>query len=304
MLWQFPFYSRWKERAEMAKNRGVITQIIWEYFLVLVGTVLFAVSVYVFTAPNQIAPGGVSGLATVISHLTGIPLGLLSGLINLPLLIWGYCSLGRDFIAKTIFSVISFTVIYDYVMPFFPVYVGDTMLAALFGGAIMGVGIGLTFLTDGSTGGLDISNKIVQKRFPHIKMGTLVFASDLAIIAFAAYAYQDVTTALFAIISMFVCGKVIDAVLYGVDLGKMVMIVTTKGDEISTAIMEETDRGVTKIPTIGGYTGKENHTLLCAVRQNQYHHLKKIVYQIDPDAFMIVTTATEVVGEGFKPIQK
>jgi uncharacterized membrane-anchored protein YitT (DUF2179 family) len=288
----------------MEKNRVAVKQIVWEYFLILAGTILFAVSVYVFTAPNQIAPGGVSGLATVINHLSGIPLGLLSGLINLPLIVWGYFSLGRGFIVKTIFSVVSFTVVYDYVMPLFPVYVGDTMLASLFGGAIMGLGIGLTFLADGSTGGLDISNKIVQKRFPHLKMGTLVFVSDLAIIAFAAYAYQDVTTALFAIISMFVCGKVIDAVLYGVDLGKMVVIVTNKGDEISTAIIEETDRGVTKIPTVGGYTGNENDTLICAVRQNQYHHLQKVVHSIDPNAFLIVTTATEVVGEGFKSIQK
>ena len=288
----------------MAQKRLSVKRAIWEYFLILAGTVLFAVSVYVFTAPNQIAPGGVSGLATVINYLTGMPLGLLSGLINLPLILWGYFSLGRGFIVKTIFSVVVFTVIYDYVMPFFPVYVGDTMLAALFGGAIMGLGIGLTFLGDGSTGGLDISNKILQKRFPHIKMGTLVFVSDLVIIAFAAYAYQDVTTALFAVISMFVCGKVIDAVLYGVYLGKMVVIVTTKGDEISAAIIEETDRGVTKISTVGGYTGNPNNTLICAVRQNQYHHLQKVVHEIDPNAFLIVTTATEVVGEGFKTIQK
>lgn len=272
----------------------------WDGVIIVLGTTLLALGIYCFTAPNQIAPGGVSGLSTLIHDLTDLPLGFLSGVFNLPLLWLGYRHLGKAFFYKTLLSVVSFTVIYDRVLPVMPVYQGDPILAALFGGVVMGTGIGITFLCDGSTGGLDISSKVIQQKYPHIKIGTVVFLSDLVIIGVAALVYRDVTTAMYALIAMFVSTRMIDTVLYGMDLGKMVWIVTQKGDELAEVLLRETHRGVTKIPTVGAYTGKENQTLLCAVRQNQYHQLKTIVMRTDPEAFLIVATATEVVGEGFR----
>ena len=273
-----------------------------DIFLTLVGTLLYALGVYIFTAPNQIAPGGVSGFATILNHLTGAPIGTVTALVNLPLLVLGWFYLGHPFIVKTLVSVAGFAVFYDYTLvPLqMPQYQGDHLLASLFGGALIGIGLGVTFLGESSTGGVDISCLVLQKKFPHIKISSLVFLTDVIIIAFGAIAYQTIESALYALVAMFVQTKFIDVVLYGADVGKMVTIVTAKGDEVAGRILVELDRGVTKIDSVGAYSGVGNQTLLCAVRQNEYHKLQRVVYESDPNAFMIVSTATEVLGDGFK----
>lgn len=271
-----------------------------DIFFTILGTAVYTMGIYFFTSPNQIAPGGVSGIATVINHLSGFPIGIANALINLPLLILGYFHLGKKFIFKTLISVVFFTIFQDGIFSFFPQYVGDPLLAALFGGVLLGAGTGITFVGESSTGGLDISSKVIQKKFPHIKIGVIAFASNMVVILFAAYAYRDITTALYAVIAIFVTSKVIDAVLYGLDVGKLLIIISPKGEEIAKEIISHGPRGVTQIKTIGTYTGQNNTTLLCAVRQNEYYRIKHIVYGIDPKAFIIITTASEVVGEGFK----
>ena len=286
----------------MAKKKQKLT--FRDVALTLLGSLILALGIYLFTEPNQIAPGGVSGLATVINFLTGAPIGTLTAVINLPLLILGWFFLGRAFILKTILSVASFAVIYDYALPFVPQYVGNPLLASIFGGALLGLGLGVSFLCDGSTGGLDIANLLIQLRFPSFKISTLMFATDAVIVIFSAFAYQNIDTAMYALIAMFVQTKLIDVVLYGADLGKMVMIVTQKGEAIARQIMENLERGVTKIPSVGAYSNASNETLLCAVRRNEYYMLHKIVVETDPNAFMIVTTAAEVVGYGFKEIEE
>lgn len=277
---------------------------LWEILLTVVGTAIYTMGIYFFTAPNHIAPGGVSGIATVVNYLTGFPIGLLNALLNLPLLILGYFHLGKGFILKTLVSVVSFSLFHDSIFTFFPQYVGDHLLAALFGGMLLGAGTGITFIAESSTGGLDISSKVIQKKFPHIKIGAISFISNIIVILFSAYAYQDITAALYAVIAIFVISKVLDAVLYGLDVGKLVIIVTNKGDEMAQAMIAQSSRGVTKIPSTGAYTEKGNTTLLCAIRQHEYYPLKKLVNRVDNRAFMIVATASEVVGEGFKSPDK
>lgn len=276
----------------------------FDTLLVLIGTFILAMSIYIFTAPNKIAPGGISGLATVINHLTDWNIGLLNALINLPLLLLGFFYIGKGFMFKTMISVFSFSVFYDYVMPLFPYYEGDHLLAAVFGGVLMGIGIAITFAAEACTGGVDILAKVLQKWFPHVKLGSMMFLVDAFIVIFAAIAYQDITTAMYATIAIFACTQMMDRVLYGMDLGKLIVIVSRKGDEIAQAIMDTADRGVTKLYSKGAYSNEENTTLLCAVRNNEYPHLKREIYQVDPNAFFIVTTASEVVGEGFKDITK
>ena len=270
--------------------------------LVLLGTAIYALGVYLFTAPTQIAPGGVSGAATVINFLTGAPIGLLTAIINIPLVIMGWNYLGRSFIVRTLLSVVAFTLLYDYLFVYIPPYVGNKLLAGVFGGVLIGIGVGVTFLGEGSTGGLDISSKMIQKRFPHLKISMLVFASDMAVILFSAIAYRDIDSAMYAAISMYVQAKCIDLVLYGFDTGRMMVIITRKGEDITGRILSTMDRGVTRIESRGGYSGQDNETLLCAVRQSEYHTLKGIVRDVDPGAFMMAVTASEVVGDGFKAI--
>lgn len=169
-------------------------------------------------------------------------------------------------------------------------------------GVLMGVGAALTVIGEACTGGTDILAKVLQKWFPHIKLGTLLFVVDAVVIIFAAYVFNDITTALYAVITIYVATQVMNRVIYGLDLGKLVLIISQHGEAIATQLLRSTDRGVTKLYSKGAYSDEDNLTLLCAIRNNEYPHLKREVHQIDPNAFMIVTTASEVVGEGFKDI--
>lgn len=269
---------------------------------ILLGTAIYALGVCLFTAPNQIAPGGVSGLATVLHHLAGWPIGLVTALINIPLIVSGWKRLGHGFIGRTMLSVAVFGVLCDNLYTHLPVYVGNPLLAGIFGGVLIGVGVGLTFLGEGSTGGLDISSKMIHKRYPHFRIGLLIFATDLAVIAFSAVAYRNIDAALYATISMYIQARFIDLVLYGADNGRLMVIITCRGEEIAARILSTMDRGVTKIASEGAFSKCANQTLLCAVRQNEYPRLKELVREIDPAAFLVATTANEVVGDGFKAI--
>lgn len=275
-----------------------------DYLFVLAGTAIYALGVHVFTVPNQIAPGGVTGLATAVNALTSLPIGIFVSVINIPLILVGLKSLGRDFILKTLASTVFFTFLTDFAYQWIPVYQGNTLLAALFGGALIGLGIAAAFIRNGSTGGTDIINRMIQKKFPHLAIGKVVLLSDIVVIAFATFVFRELETALYAIISMFVCSKVIDSIIYGVDVGKMVMIVSNHCEEISHAVTKELGRGGTIIPAKGAYSGQEREILLCALRNNEFYKIKRLVNQIDPSAFLIVTNAGEVLGEGFQSISE
>ena len=281
---------------------GKISGGLWRDTLVVSGTIIYALGVYIFNAPNHIAPGGVSGFATVMNYLFSIPVGILTAGINLPLVVAGYRRLGRGFMFRTLLSVVTFTVAYDYVLPFLPYYTGNMLLAGVFGGVFIGIGVGLTFLGEGSTGGLDISSKLIQLRYPHIKISIAVFASDMAVILFSAIAYKDFDSALYGAVSMYVQLKCIDFVLYGANSGCMMLVVTGResGGVIAGEILSQMDRGVTILNSRGGYSGKDSLLLLCAVHQREYPRLKAIVRGIDANAFVVAVTASEVVGNGFR----
>lgn len=281
-------------------QKGLVPEIL----LTLLGTAVLALGLHVFIAPNNLAPGGVSGISIVISYLIGSPLGWTNLAINIPLLVLGYVYLGKRFIVKTMISVASFTLFYDYLFAKIPQYTGELLLASLFGGVLIGAGVGIAFSAESSTGGLDISSKVLQMKFPHISIGRIVFFTDAAVIIVSAVVFRSVESAMFAVIAMFVSSKVVDAFIYGLDIGKMVMIVTDREEEISEVLLKEIDRGLTKVDSLGVYSKKKKGLLICAVRNNEYYHLKRVIKEVDPSAFMIVTTATEVVGEGFKAIDK
>ena len=282
------------------KNR--ILKTAWDYLFILAGTFCYTASVYIFTAPNNIAPGGVTGLATAIHYIFPvIKIGALVSIVNIPLLLIGYRLLGKKFIFKTLLSTVLFSFLHDFAFEYFmPVYSGDKILAALFGGVLSGFGLALVFIKGGSTGGTDITNRIIQKKLPYISLGKIVLISDVIVIAFATLAFKEVESAMYAIVAMFVASRVMDSVLYGADIGKMVMIVTTKPNEVCNAVNSKINRGTTVIQAKGGYTGKDKSVIMCAVKTNQFHKLKKIVYSTDNAAFMMVTNSTEVLGKGFK----
>lgn len=281
-----------------------IRKIVTDYLFIFAGTFCYTASVYVFTAPNNIAPGGVTGLATAVHYLIpALSIGTFVSVVNIPLLIVGYRFLGKKFILKTLISTVLFSVLYDYAFAFFmPVYTGDKILASLFGGVLSGFGLALVFIKGGSTGGADITNRIIQKKLPHISLGRIVLISDVVVIVFATLAFKEMESAMYAIVAMFVASRVMDGVLYGADIGKMVMIVTSMPNEVCSQVNSKINRGTTVIQAKGGYTGQDKSVIMCAVKINQFHKLKRLIYSIDSSAFMMVTNSTEVVGEGFKSI--
>ncbi|MGI5893425.1 MAG: YitT family protein [Candidatus Merdivicinus sp.] len=270
--------------------------------LILLGTFIFAAGLYFFIEPCEIAPGGVSGIALIISHLTTLPVGMLTAAINVPLLLIGWRFIGRDFMWKTLLSVGSFTIFYDYILSHFPIYQGEKLLSCLFGGVLWGLGIGIVFMRSGSTGGTDILIKMVNQRRPHLQLGKVTFASDVVIIIASIFAFGSLESGLYAIITIFVCTQIMDAVIYGGDRGKLVYIFSAQNEEISKRIMNELDRGVTFFQAEGGYTRRMQKVLMCALRRNEYYPVKRIVHEVDPNAFMIAADSSEVMGEGFLPL--
>ncbi len=288
----------------MAKSRvkGIFADII---FFVL-GCLFYAISVTCFTAPNNIAPGGVTGIATVLNHLFGTHIGMMIIILNTPLIIAGFIILGWRFVMRTLVCLLTSSLLIDGIAIFFPTlaYTSNPLLAAIFGGVIGGVGLSLIYLRGGSTGGTDVAAKILNKYRPHLKLGTAIMIFDLSVVAAATFVYRDVELALLAVVTIFLVSQVIDKVMDGLDMGKLMFVVTTKTKEVGAAIMTKMDRGATVLNGEGAYSGEERKIIMCAVRRNEAFRLKQIVYDIDPSAFIMVGDASQIFGEGFRPIKE
>ena len=265
-----------------------------------VGSILFAFSVNCFSAPNQIAPGGVTGLATMLHYLVPTaPIGLTIFLLNIPLLIAAWRRVGRAFMVRTVGCIVLSTVIMDVLSPWLPVYRGDTFLVAVMGGVLSGAGLGLIFLRGGSTGGTEVAARLLEQRFPHLSVGQLMLAVDAVVIGLSALVFKRVESAMYAVVMTFVSSRLIDLLVYGESGGKLVLVISKKQDELTEAVMHSLHRGVTKLRSRGGYAGDEGELLLCAVARTQVYALRQLVARVDPDAFVVMVSAEEVLGKGF-----
>lgn len=274
------------------------------FAMTVVGAAIYAVSVNCFTAPNQIAPGGATGVATILKDLFGTPIGMMTLVVNIPLFLWGIISSGFRFFGKTIAATLICSGMIDLTAPYLPQYHGDMVLVALFGGVISGVGLGLIFMTGATTGGSDLAAKLIGRHLRHISLGKLILVIDFVIVLASMAVYRNIESGLYAVITIFVCSKVVDAVLYGFDIGngKLLFVMSEKNEEITREINEKMERGVTMLRSKGGYTGREGYALMCAVRRNEVFRLREIVRAIDPDAFIIMGNAEQIVGESFASI--
>ncbi len=269
----------------------------------IAGGVCYAFAINMFTAPNEIAPGGVTGLATIINHLTGLPIGIMMLAMNIPLFILAVIILGRGFLLKTIIATIIMSSSIDLLAPFIPDYSGDRLLASLFGGLLSGLALGLVFVRGATSGGTDIIGKVLKKFFPHLPMGTLILLLDLCVVSVAGLVYKSIESMLYAIIVFFVSSRVINFLLYGTGNGKMLMIVCSSPQEVAKEINKEMHRGVTIFPVQGAYTGEDRKMLLCVVRPNEVARVQKIIKLYDQNPFIIISEAGEILGEGFKPFR-
>lgn len=281
------------------------TDILIDSLVILLGTVIYSIGMYYFVTPSNIAPGGVSGIAILVNYVSGAPVGMVTMIINVPLLLIGWRFVGKEFLWKTILSIAAFPILYDYVLAkmHMPFYDGERIIACIFGGVLVGSGLGLVFSRSGSTGGTDIVSKLIHRKFPHIQLGRGMLMIDFVIITASIFVFKSIESALYAVIVIFTTSLLIDMVVYGGDKGKLVYIFSPKNSEISRQIHEVLGRGNTFLKAQGGYTGDERNILMCAVRTAEYSKLKRIVHGIDPDAFMIASDSSEVMGEGFKEMK-
>lgn len=283
------------------KKQKALTFLIDAFFFVL-GSFVYAVSINVFSAPNEIAPGGFSGIATMINYLIpAMPVGVTMILLNLPLFIIGLKKLGLRFMIKTLIGTILLSVMIDVTELFLPQYHGDKFLALIYGGILGGLGLGFVFLRGGSSGGTDLIAKLLSLRFRFLSMGRLVMACDCVIVVCTFFVYQSFEAPLYAILYLFVMSKFIDVALYGNSRGKgkALLIISKHYEEIKERILVDVDRGVTELVAKGGYSGDERPTLLVAAHRQDLHKIYALIKKVDKNAFVIVVDAEEVRGEGF-----
>ena len=262
---------------------------------------VIAIGVYNFALNANFPVAGFSGIAIILYHLFRIPVGIGTILLNIPVSIFCYKFLGRTFFLKSVKSMIISSILMDYVAPMFPVYNGSRLLAALCMGVLCGGGYAAIFMRGSSTGGQDFITMAIKKVKPHMTLGVITFGFDICTILLGTIlVFKDVDGLIYGIIVTYLMAIVMDRIMYGIDEGKMTLIVTEHGDEVAEQIDEYSGRGSTILQGMGSYSKKKKDVVMCACNNKQMYTIKKMVRQIDPQAFTIIMESNEVVGEGFK----
>lgn len=285
------------------KQKQVIKKI-FRYVFITFTAALYAVGIALFLNPNNLAPGGISGIAIILKKMfPGLPgVGMLILLINIPILAVGIKKFGIKFILSTMYSLIVSSVLIDILPIVFNVngVTDNKMLASVIGGATFGLGMGLMFRLDTTTGGLDIIVKIIKQKKPHLKTGQIYFLLDVVILAASAMAFKDVEVALYAAIAIYVSAVVMDRAIYGGDEATLVYIISEKRELIARRMMKEVNVGATMIQAKGAYSNETTEVIMCVMKKQTLVKVRNILKQTDSGAFMIVSSANEVFGQGFK----
>ena len=268
------------------------------YLGMTIGIAIVAIGINMFFVPNKIAAGGITGLATVLHYLSGLSVGSLMLIFNVPLFIIGIKILGAKYGLKTLYGAIALAVLVDVFAPYTPTLTHDILLNSIYGGLLVGVGMGLVFRFRGNTAGTALAAAILHKIF-NITVGQALLILDFFVVAFAGFVFKSPELSLYAIIAIFVTAKIIDLVQEGPNNSKAFFIMAAEPELLAEGILKEVDRGVTFLQGKGGYTGQDRELLLCVVETSEVTQLKELIYQHDPQAFIIVTDAQEVLGEGF-----
>ena len=274
------------------------------YFIIALGSVVYALGFDLFYAPNDVALGGITGLAQVINHVVpALPVGVLTIAMNIPLFLLGWKYIGFNLLAGALVSMLVGSTAIDVIAANFYFAPMDPMLAALCGGAVMGLGIGMVFTQGASTGGTDIVARLLRLKMPWLPLGKLMMLPDGIVLTLAVFAFGKLETGLYGLVALFICTRVMDTVLYGMDTSKIAYIVSEKWQEMARTLLE-LPRGVTLLQGQGAYTGKDTKILMLAFKQKEIVRIKRAVHQVDPDAFMMVCNANEVLGLGFGEYKK
>ncbi len=286
-------------RLDESRTRLRLLRLAGEFLVIGLGALLVALAADLFLIPNKVVSGGVVGVATILHYTLGTPVGIITLALNLPLFLaglrWGG---GLAAGIRTAFAVVVMSLAIDYLQPYLPRVTADPLLYTIYGGILDGLGLGLVLRFGGTTGGTDILARLV-KRFLGIGFGTTLLIANVVILAGAAFIFGP-EPAMYAIILAAVSSKVIDLAQEGERSARSAIIVSSRPDEIRAGILQEMERGVTVLEGRGGYTQTEREVLLCAFQRNELSRLKRLIHQIDPDAFVIIGSVHEVLGEGFQ----
>ena len=273
-------------------------------FATVLGSAIFALGFSLFLQPNDMSAGGISGLALIFVELTGFgSVGVLSIVINLPLFILGGVKIGKRFFAGSLLGMVLSSVLID-LFALIPFPVVDPLIAVLYGGVVCGLGLGIVFISGTSTGGSDILVRLLKLRYRNVPIGQISMCFDAVVVLLTGLVFHDISKALYTGITVYLCGKVIDAVVYNFDYSKVALIISDEHEAIAREIGLKLDRGATYLLAEGSYSHAPKKVVLAAVKKQQLAELKELVVDIDPNAFIIVQEAHQVLGDGFSRYSK
>lgn len=275
-------------------------ELMWDVLADIAGGLFYALGIYTFAKTANFAPGGLSGLALITHHLWGLPIGIMTLVFNIPVILLSFRLLGKRFLFKSLRSMIVCTLFVDFLLPAVsPPYTGSPLLAALYSGIFLGAGLAVLYMRGSSSGGTDFLTMSVKVLRPHMSLGAVTMIIDLIIILMGWPVFGNIDSVLYGIVATGVTSIVIDKIMYGVGAGKLIIIISDHGQAVADKIANAIDRGSTLIRAIGTYTGSERQVLLCACNKSQAFKVRSAAHEVDENAFVMITETSEVYGEGF-----
>lgn len=286
-------------------NAANIRKTLASFLIITMGAAVFALGFVWCFQPNNIASGGLTGIAQIINRIfPSVPVGVTVIALNIPLFILGLKFIGGKLLVGSLWAMFISSVIIDLLTTLGTFQPMDPILACIFGGVTMGLSLGLIIQQGSTTGGTDLLARLLKLKLAWLPMGKLLLAIDLVVIVLVAAVFRELTTALYGVVAMYISSLVLDGVLYGLDTAKVAYIISDHNEEICTTLVHTMDKGVTILHGQGAYSGTEKQVLMCAFKQREIAAIKAAVKGIDPDAFLIVCNAHEVLGEGFRAYKK
>lgn len=279
-------------------------ELIEDMLYIILGSYLVSLAINLFLLPNKLTTGGVSGIATVLYYISGLPMGLSVILLNIPLFMISFTKIGKKFTIKSLISTVLLSIFLE-VFTYERINITsnlDLLISCLFGGMLTGIGLSFVFRAGGSTGGSDLLANIIYKFSKKWNLSQILLAIEIIIIIGIIIAFRDLNIGLYSIIAQYISSKMIDVFFEGINQTRVATIITNKKSEVLDTILYKLDRGATVINSVGGHTNNANYTITCIISRNQISNLKRNVYSIDNNAIMYITVANEVIGRGFKTI--
>lgn len=270
------------------------------YVLMTLACFCYAVGISLFVEPNNIASGGVTGIAIILNKAVGGSTGIWFFVINIPILLIGMWKFGFKFLMSTVYCTTIISVFTDLLSRYGSPLTNDVLVATIAGGMLTAIGMGGVFKAGATTGGMDIVVKLCKLKFPYMKTGSLFLIMDFLVVLASAFVFQDIDRAFYSAMEVFVTSTLLDLVLYGKDGAKLIYIISDKSEKIAARLLDELNIGVTYMEGQGAYSGREKKVIMCVTRKQMAPRAEEIVKEEDPNTFMIVSSASEIYGEGYK----